>query len=269
MDLIGVRTTRVPRTRAELAFSPGDVPLGGGTWLFSEPQPAVTGLVDLTGLGWTPIRRTPAALILAATCTFAELARLPAAPGEAAHPLLRQCCEALLGSFKVQHAATVGGNIALALPAGPMTSLAAALDAVAVTWPAAGGERRVPVAELVTGVQECDLAPGEVLRSIELPAASMAARTGFRRIALSPLGRSGALVIARVDPTGEVVFTVTAGTRRPHQLRFDELPSARALEAAVLAVDDWYDDPHGAPDWRRAMTALLAEELRVELGGAA
>ncbi|QTE28223.1 FAD binding domain-containing protein [Pengzhenrongella sicca] len=269
MDLVSVRTTRVPRSRAELTFSAGDLPLGGGTWLFSEPQPGVTGLVDLTGLGWPAITATPDALVVAATCTLEDLARVPAAQCGAARELIWRCCTALLGSYKIWHTATVGGNICLALPAGPMTSLAVALDAQAVTWPAGGGERRLPVADLVVDVRACDLAPGEVLRAIEIPAASLAARTGFRRLALSPLGRSGTLVIARADAAGEFVVTVTAGTRRPHQLRFDEVPPARALESAVLRLDDWYDDAHGAPDWRRAMTALLAEELRVELGGAA
>jgi len=267
MDLIGVQTTRVPRTRDELSFRPGEVPLGGGTWLYSEPQADVTGLVDLTGLGWAPIISNPSSVLISGTCTFAELSRLPAAPGWTAHPLFWQCCTALLGSVTVWTAATVGGNICLALPAGPMTSLAAALDAEALIWTPAGGERRVPVAELVTGVQTCDLAPGEVLRSIDIPVTSLTARTGFRRIALSPIGRSGTLVIGRVDASGEVTITVTAGTRRPRQLRFDELPTARALEGAVLEIDDWYDDPHGAPDWRRAMSVLYAEELRVELGG--
>ena len=29
--------------------------LAGGTWLFSEPQPHLRQLIDLTGLGWSPI----------------------------------------------------------------------------------------------------------------------------------------------------------------------------------------------------------------------
>jgi len=33
------------------------------------------------------------------------------APQWAAAPLIRQCCNALLGSFKVWNAATVGGNM--------------------------------------------------------------------------------------------------------------------------------------------------------------
>jgi CO/xanthine dehydrogenase FAD-binding subunit len=274
MDLIDVREIRVPTTRDGLLLAPGERPLGGGTWLFSEPQPGLTGLVDLTALGWEPIRRTAAGLEIAATCTIAELAALTPAhtreprPGQAADALFWQCATSLLASFKIWSVATVGGNIALALPAGAMTSLAAALDAVAVIWTAHGGERRTPVAELVTGVRSTGLAHGEVLRSLEIPASSLAARTGFRRIALSPLGRAGAVVVGRVDPSGETVITVSGGTTRPRQLRFDELPGERALAEAVDAIDDWYSDAHGTPDWRRAMSLLFAEQLRVELGGA-
>jgi CO/xanthine dehydrogenase FAD-binding subunit len=269
MDLIGVREVRVPRTRAEIVFAPGERPLGGGTWLFSEEQPGLTGLVDLTALGWEAITHEDSSISIAATCTIAELSRLERSPGWNAHPLFLQCANSLLASFKIWNVATVGGNIALALPAGAMTSLAAALDAEAVIWTTNGGDRRVPVVDFVTGVRETVLEPGEVLRAIDIQRRALASRTAFRRIALSPRGRSGTLVIARHDPSGEVVFTVTAGTPRPFQLRFDEVPGAAALSSAVHAIGDWYDDAHGAPDWRRAMSALFAEELRVELGGAA
>ena len=259
MDLITVRETREPRTRGELVFAPGERPLGGGTWLFSEPQDGLTGLVDLTALGWEPVTRTADALVIAATCTIATLRELPDSP------LFAQCADSLLASWKVQRVATVGGNIALSLPAGPMISLAAALDATALVWAPDGSDRRIPVAALVTGVRRNLLEHGDVLRAIEFPLASLEARTGFRRISLSPLGRTGTLVIARVDASGEAVFTVTGGTTRPHQLRFDELPSPAVLAAAVDTIDDWYDDAHGARDWRRAMSLRFAEQLREEL----
>jgi len=255
MDLIDVREIRVPRSRGELVFGEGDRPLGGGTWLYSEAQPGTTGLVDLMGLGWDPLTETDAGLTVAATCTIATLARHP-------HPLFAQCANSLLASFKIWNVATVGGNIALALPAGPMTSLAVALDATAVIWSAAS-ERRVPVSEFVTGVRETVLAHDEVLRAIEIPRATMDARHGFRRIALSPLGRTGTLVTAVLGD--EAVFTVTGGTTRPHVLRFDGLPSPEALSGSIAAIDDWYDDAHGSPDWRRAMSERLALELLEEL----
>jgi len=268
MDLNSVREVRVARTRDELTFAPGDMPLGGGTWLYSEAQDGVTGLVDLTGLGWEPLQLNDDTLSIAATCTLAELSKLEARDGWAGHPLIWQCCTSLLGSFKVWNTATVGGNIALALPAAPMIALTSALDAVAVIWNADGvSETRTPIVELVTGAQSTALRHGQVIRSIEVPLSALRSRTGFRRISLSPLGRTATLVTARLDPSGEAIITVTGGTVRPRQFRFDELPSAAALEKAVLSIDDWHSDAHGAPDWRRAMSVLLAEELRIELGG--
>lgn len=263
MDLIGVREVRVARTRADLRFSADEIPLGGGTWLFSEEQPGVGGMVDLTELGWEPIvEHADGGLTIAATCTLARLR-------EHAHPLFAASVDALLGSWKIHRFATVGGNIALALPAGPMTSLCAALDGVGLIWMPDGGERRVPIATLVTGVQQTELGHGEVLRAIELPARALAARVAHRRISLAELGRSGAFVIARLDADGSFVVTITAATTRPQQLRFDELPTAGALADAIdeRAAGDWYDDPHGAPDWRRAMSLRFAEQCRVELSG--
>ena len=257
MDLITVTEVRVARTRADLALAPGEIALGGGTWLYSEPQPGVTGLVDLTGMGWDPVIRTADLLTIAATCPVATLRDLPDSP------LFRQCADALLASWKIQNIATVGGNIATALPAGPMTALAASLDGTAVIW-SADSERRMPVASFVTGVRTTALEPGEVLRAVELPLAALH-RTAFRRIALSPLGRTGTLVIGRRDAGGETVVTVTGGTSRPRLLRFPAPPTPAEVGAAVDAIDDWYDDPHGSPDWRHAMSRRFALEILDEL----
>jgi CO/xanthine dehydrogenase FAD-binding subunit len=146
-----------------------------------------------------------------------------------------------------------------------MTSLCAALDGVALLWRQAGGERRVPVAELITGVRRTGLEPGEVLRSVRIPASSLRARAAFRRIALTPEGRSGAVLIGRLDQDGRFVLTVTAATERPCRLIFDALPDPAALPAALADIDCWYDDPHGAADWREHVTGRLAAEILAEL----
>ncbi|WP_182525311.1 FAD binding domain-containing protein [Nocardioides dongkuii] len=256
MDLHTVRSFRRPADRDELRLAPGETLLAGGTWLFSEPQPGTSGLVDLTALGWPPVEVVGGTLRIAATCTVAELVSSPLL-GRLA-PLVRAAADAFLMSFKIQHAATVGGNIALALPAGAMTSLAAALDGTAVVWTPGGGERREPVAELVRGVRDTSLAPGEVLRAVDVPLDALAAPTAFRRIALTPHGRSSAVVIGVGDRV-----TVTAATTRPVVL------AAGRLEEGLAAVDCWYDDPHGAPDWRASVTATLARQVVAELRGAA
>ncbi|GHF05083.1 FAD binding domain-containing protein [Pseudolysinimonas yzui] len=265
MDLIEVEGMRVAGSRADLVLGPGEAVLGGGTWLFSEPQPGLRGLVDLTGLGWDPVvAREDGGLSIAATCTLAQ-ARDAAGRFGTAAAVVEACVDALLGSWKIHNIATVGGNICLALPAGPMTSLAGGLGATAVVWtPAAegtdGGERRIPVADFVTGVRSTVLRPGEVLRAVEFPAPP--AWVSHRRASLAPLGRSAALVLARRDGDG-FTLTVTASTASPRVFAFAHVPEAAELAAAIAGCD-WYDDAHGAADWRRAMTLRFAEELRAE-----
>ena len=48
MDLNTVARYRSALIRSDLALAPGERILGGGTWLFSEPQIGTSGLVDLT-----------------------------------------------------------------------------------------------------------------------------------------------------------------------------------------------------------------------------
>jgi CO/xanthine dehydrogenase FAD-binding subunit len=262
------------------AWRPGDAWLGGGTWLFSQPQPGLRRLLDLGGFGWAPLTESRGGLEVAATATISELARWrpagagasrPGADTWAAAPLLRQCCGALLASFKVQNMATVGGNICLALPAGAMISLAAALDGVATLW-SPGGVREVPVSGFVTGPGRTVLGPGELLRAVTLPDASLRGRTAFRQASLSRMGRSAALVIGRtvVSSTGGpgLVITVTAATPRPVQLRFAGRPSAgEAVAALDQAGLTWHDDVHGGPAWRAAMTRRFVAEVAAELRG--
>lgn len=265
MDLTTLDRIRAAHDRTELALGPRSAPLAGGTWLFSETQPDLEELVDLTTLGWPAIEQTDDGLTLAATCTIRSLADLPSVPGWRSQHLVQQCARSLAASEKIWDWATVGGNICLALPAGALTTFAVALDATALVWTSDGGERREPVASLVTGVRTTSLSAGEVLRSVSVASEVLAQPVAFRRVALTRHGRSGAIVVGRRDDAGGLVVTLTAGVTHPHRLAFPTLPTPEELAATIDAVDDWYDDPHGAPDWRRAMTLRLAEQVREEL----
>jgi hypothetical protein len=283
---IGTVTEFAPAPGA--TWRDGDAWLGGGTWLFSQPQPGLSRLLDLHAFGWPSLVESADGLQIAATCTLAQLSSWQPAGCWPAVELFGQCCNALLGTFKVWNTATVGGNICLSLPAGPMTSLTASLDGVASIWSPDGSARDVPVADFVTGAGRNVLRPGELLRSVSVPAASMRCHTAFRQASLSPLGRSAAVVIARRaaasshggspgDPAGGpaidsaggsgVVITVTAATPRPVLLRFGTLPSPDAAVAALdAAVTRYHDDVHGAPEWRAAMTRRYVAEVVADLG---
>jgi CO/xanthine dehydrogenase FAD-binding subunit len=272
MDLNTVMTVATPRGRAELpAWTPGDAWLAGGTWLFSEPQPELSRLIDITDLAWPPLQTTEHGLRIAATCTIAELAGMAFPAQWIAAPLVNQCCRSFLASFKIWNVATVGGNLCLALPAGPMISLTAALDGVCAIWTPDGSERSVAVTDFVLAPRRNALKDGELLRAIDLPFAALRRRTAFRQISLSPLGRSGALIIGTQSPDdGSFALNVTAATPRPVQLRFSAIPGARELRDALdaaIPLHFYYDDLHGAPAWRRQVTLQLAEEIRSELVG--
>ncbi|PFG37267.1 CO/xanthine dehydrogenase FAD-binding subunit [Flavimobilis soli] len=268
MDLTTVTSYRHARTVDDLDLAPGEVFVAGGTWLFSEPQPGVTGLVDLTTLGWDDWQVLPDGdLRIGATCTVERLQQIPADVVGPAASLVRACADAFLMSFKIQTAATVGGNLAMALPAGAMISLMSSLDATAVVW-GPGGPRREPVESFVRGVRETSLEPGEVLRAIDVPRRALVGRHAMRKIALAKLGRSSCVVVGRVDLDGSATVTVTAATPRPAVLRFATIPTADDLRDAVAQVGadvGWYADAHGPADWRAAMAAELAEQVRAEL----
>ncbi len=272
MDLNTITAVAHPQTRAQLpVWTSGDAWLAGGTWLFSEPQVHLTRLIDLTDLKWPALTITDSHLSIAATCTVAQLDGLVCPPDWLAAPLIGQCCRAFLASFKIWKTATVGGNLCMSLPAGPMISLTSALDGVCTIWKAGGGEQKMPVVELVTGNQRNRLTPGDLLRQIDIPLTALKRRTAFRQISLALVGRSAALLIGSLDTDGTLTLTVTASTARPIQLSFPKPPVASALRDAIaqqITDDLYHTDIHGQPLWRKHMTLRLAEEIRGELVGA-
>lgn len=272
MDLNTITAVAHPQTRAQLpVWTAGDAWLAGGTWLFSEPQTHLTRLIDLTDLKWPALTVTGSHLSIAATCTIAQLDGLACPSDWLAAPLINQCCRAFLASFKIWKTATVGGNLCMSLPAGPMISLTSALDGVCTIWKVGDGEQKVPVVDFVTGNQCNRLAPGDLIRQIDIPIAALKRRTAFRQISLAPAGRSAALLIGSLDTDGTLTLTVTASTVRPIQLSFRRIPDTSTLRDAIaqqITDDLYHTDIHGQPLWRKHMTLRLAEEVRSELLGA-
>jgi CO/xanthine dehydrogenase FAD-binding subunit len=243
--------------------------LAGGTWLFSEPQIKTNTLIDLEDLAWKSLEASAGGLDIAATCKIRELYDFKPPKDWIAAPLIHDCCLAFLASFKIWNAATVGGNICMSLPAGPMTSLATALEGVVTLWPRNGKPRDVKMIDFVTGNNKNVLAPGELLRNIHLPADALKKRFAFRRSSLTHLGRSAVLLIGTKSPKdGSFLLTVTASTVHPLQLAFAKMPTADELRLAVDAKipDDLYhNDVHGTPAYRRHITYYYAESIRAEL----
>jgi len=273
MNLNTITEVKRPGSAEEITrWRDGYAWLAGGTWLFSEPQVATDTLIDLEALRWAALEPSAAGLDIAATCRIAELFACKGPSEWRAMPVIRECCNAFLASWKIWNAATIGGNICMSLPAGPMISLTVALEGVYTLWPRDAAPREVRALDFVTGNHMNVLAPGELLRSIHLPASALAKRHAFRHASLTKLGRSAALIIGTQGDDG-LLITVTAATPRPVQLRFSGTPSAADVRHAIdahIPADGYFNDVHGSADYKQHLTYYFCEQIRAELapGGA-
>jgi CO/xanthine dehydrogenase FAD-binding subunit len=243
--------------------------LAGGTWLFSEPQIHTDTLIDLERMGWPALVPSASGLEIAATCHIADIYGFQGPAEWTAVPLFKECCNALLASFKIWNAATVGGNLCMSLPAGALIALTTALEGVCTLWPRGGAPRQVPVVDFVTGVHANVLQKGELLRSIHLPISALQKRFALRQGSLVHLGRSAALIVGTVaQSSSDFRLTITAATPRPIQIGFAKVPTAAELRRAIderLPDGAYFDDVNGSPAYKRHLTYYYGEQIRAEL----
>ena len=174
-----------PRSVAEafeLVQRPGAKVLAGGQSLIpalnmrlSEPEL----LVDIAELPFKEISLEQGVLRIGALVTHsqieksAEIARhvplLAEAVKHVAHPAIR-------------NRGTIGGSIALADPAAEYPACMVALDA-SIVVAGKDGERLVRAQEFFKGLFEVDLAPGELVAAVEVPAQLKDQRSVFLELA--------------------------------------------------------------------------------------
>ena len=156
------------------------------------------GLVDLTALGWPALevpRRRPAHR----RHLHDRRARRAARPGRAGRP--SRCSRSARGRWSRRGRSGTSRPSAATLPwrspAGAMITLCGRPRRGRLIWTADGGERRVPVDRFVTGAGTDALAPGDLLRTVDLPADARCGPARRSARSRSPLGRSGALLAGR------------------------------------------------------------------------
>lgn len=151
-----------------LEAEPGATILAGGTDLMVEVNAGRRPLGPVISVrrvgemhGW---RREGDAVVLGACLTFAAAERADLAE---LVPALSQAARTV-GSPQIRNAATLGGNICTASPAGDSLPVLAALDAT-VRLLGPSGPRSVPLTRFVTGVKQTALANAEFVTAIEVP----------------------------------------------------------------------------------------------------
>lgn len=224
-------------------------------------------LVDISRLGelrFIDVRPDGSATIGAAT-TYGELER--SAELRVAHPLIGEVAAGAVDR-QVRARGTIGGNACFADPASNYPPLLVALGA-SMEIAAAQGTRTVAAEDFFTGTWRTAVAPGELLRSITLPALA-GAGAGYRslQIAADSWAIARAATWVRADETvsqARVVLGCVGAT--PVRASATEAAliggpaSAEAVAAAAELAGEGLDppsDPHASGAYRREMSVVMA-----------
>ena len=232
--------TSIDEACASLAAHPDALVLAGGTDLMVEVNRGVRTIGHVVAVdripelrGWSLEGDRADVLRLGAGTTCTDLAE-PALASLV--PALAQAARTV-GSPQIRNTATLGGNLATASPAGDTLPVLAALDAE-IELQSAGGARRLPLDEFVTGVKANALIPGELITVIRVPV--LEGPQEFLKV-----GTRNAMVIAVtslalvVDRPGRNV-RVALGSVAPVPLR--------AVEAEVLVAERLDFENMASPD---------------------
>ncbi len=270
MDLYNVETYLQPKSLTEVSdWQPDWNWLAGGTWIFNEVQPQVKTLVDMQQLNWLEIEVTAEGLSIGATCIQNDLLDFSFPEPWTATDALKDAVREL-ASFKLSHAATVGGNICLALSASTFAPAMVALNAQYEIWRSHGEPYFVDAVDFQTAPQQTILEPGEVLRRIKIPIGNLAQwQTSFKRMAVCTAGYAIAIVVTAYHPqTQQVRFGIGGSVKSPCLIEFDTIPTSEqiAVETRNFASrQEYIDDEQGSADYRRHITQVLMQRGIAEL----
>jgi carbon-monoxide dehydrogenase medium subunit len=230
--------------------------IAGGTDLLLDlqqgRQPPVEVLVDVAHIAeLREIRIDGDSAVVGASVTHAAIMEHPVLKGQAA-ALVEAC--SLIGGPQVRSVATLGGNVAHALPAADGTIALLALDAQAqIASPA--GRRWSPLAELFAGPGETTFdRTREVLVGFSFPLCGDGEASAFGRV-MRPQGVAIAIlnmaVWVRLDAAAGIAdIRIACGPAGP--VPFRALRAERNLAGKRWPIDDW-----------PSVEAVLLDEVRL------
>ena len=263
MDLYSIEKYLQPRSLQEIpSWQPDWNWLAGGTWIFNQVQPQVRALVDMQRLNWSEIEVTSEGLSIGATCIQNDLLDYAFPNAWTATEALKDAVKEL-ASFKLSHAATVGGNICLALSASTFAPAMVALNASYEILKPNGEAYTVSAVEFQTAPQQTILQPGEVLRRIKIPIWNLAQwQTSFKRMAVCTAGYAIAIVVTAYHPeTQQVRFGIGGSVKAPRLIEFDSVPSPERIVGTFheTSLEDFINNERGSAVYRRHITQVLMQ----------
>lgn len=206
------------------------VPLAGGTDLLVarrvEP-PDYDRYVDVSRIPQLKkVEIREGRLFLGAALTFTQASLDPLLNRHV--PFLVQAC-LNVGSPQIRNRGTLGGNVCNAAACADSLPALVCLDAAAHLR-SLGGERSLPVCELVLGPHKTALQPGELLTHFSFPVPPSHVRSHFIKIgrrAAQSISRLSIAVMGGVGSDGRVDFIhICPGAATPRTTRFDQAEAA-------------------------------------------
>jgi CO/xanthine dehydrogenase FAD-binding subunit len=192
-------------------------------------------------------------------------------------PVIQQRCPlladaaSLIGNIRVRHRGTLGGSLAHADPAAELPLVAVTLGATLEVSDAAG-MREVGSEEFFRGYLQTDLAPGEIVTGVRIPAFGPATGYGLAELArrAGDFAIVAACALMDLDGAGRCRHVSLAlGGIGPQPLRMRRAeavldgaaPTDRVIEKAADTVPDDVSpesDIHASAAYRRAMARVMA-----------
>jgi CO/xanthine dehydrogenase FAD-binding subunit len=232
----------------------------------SYPRVAMT----LHRLKLNQVRAVNSHFEIGATTTLTRIAQL------AEVPILAQAARSI-GGWTIRNMATLAGNLFVPPPAGDAATALLALDAE-VMLRSKKGDRRVPLAQLYTGLMQTVLTPGELVTQLNVP--SPRGKTAFckfgRRHANSPAVVTVAAKLIQ-DARGHVTEArIALGAAGDYPLRAKQaeaalvgrtLDSKSIADAAELAKQDAqpFSDALASEWYRRKMVGVYVTRALEEI----
>jgi len=247
-----LRPTSVTEAVTALTSAPGPaLPLAGGTDILLDLQQGrhspVHTIVDLTEIPEMKcLELRDGSLFIGAGVPLSRIARDPLVASHA--QALIEACD-LVGGPQVRNVATLGGNVAHALPAADGTIGLMCLDAQAEVA-GTGGNRRVPMPDLFLGPGKSALQAGEIIVGFYVDQIEPGQASCFKRI-MRPQGVALPIINNSVwleregDTVKQIRIAVGPGGGVPFR--------ARKAEAFLEGK------PYSDETFKGALEALVAE----------
>ena len=252
-------------------FGPRAEYIAGGTDLLVDLKTARTDtdhLISISGIDQAQrMVEDSEGLTIGSLVTVGQLNDTPLAGTWAA---IHDATE-VMAAPAIRNMATVGGNLASAVPCADLPPILMVLGARVELW-SPSGVRRVPVADFFTGPRTTVRRHEEILLSIHVPTPQKQSGAAYVRFALregNSIAVAAAAACVRLDEAGMIQnAAVSIGAVAPTPLLLKDIPAvligqtpdettwADATEIAMQAADP-ICDIRGSAEFRRELTGVL------------